>query len=304
MIKSINPLSAALSPENNFYDNLFKTETLPHVWVSSLVTGQSLASHFTRLYSPAVPPKRIPVGHHILSLDPDTPEAIWKSIAYDLLNVGCIVCISQLGEFAKQPLEWYLADLPSSDVAMHLLTSQVDWVEWVEALSEIPLTLKEALELAELALVKLNDIEQLNIELDSLRRRAKVSEYSLCRAVSLKLGQMDVNLKVIEIENGKAKLAFEDQIAIQFRGSRPRKVSLNTATARSTPARSTRSRPRWRCGSSATRTTRRDCLPEMRLNTKGTKHTTDTKKNACNTGVSPVKALRADHAFTAKAPPC
>jgi hypothetical protein len=208
MIKSINPLSAALSPEHNFYDNLFKTETLPHVWVSNLITGQSLASHFTRLYSPAVPPKGIPVGHHILSLDPDTPEAIWKSIAYDLLNVGCIVCISQIGEFAKQPLEWYLADLPSSDVAMHLLTSQVDWVEWVEALSETPLTLREALELAELALVKLNDIEQLNIELDSLRRRAKVSEYKwdkqylvqlrakLEKTLSLPSAQSAINIEV------------------------------------------------------------------------------------------------------------
>jgi hypothetical protein len=154
------------------------TSTLPKLWISDIIAGRQLAPFFNGLYSPLTPPTGTPTGHHILSLDPDTPEIIWKTIGYKLLNAGCSVgVVAHLGHFASQPLEWCLADTSLDDVMLQMLEVEVSWEEWVEGLSEIPLTLKEALELAELALVKLKDIEQLNIELDSLRRRAKVSEY-------------------------------------------------------------------------------------------------------------------------------
>jgi hypothetical protein len=57
------------------------------------------------------------------------------------------------------------------------------------------------------------------VEVGNLSTRA-------AEAFSLKLGQMDVNLKVIEIENNKAKLAFEDQIAVQFPRKSPKEGEL------------------------------------------------------------------------------
>jgi DNA-binding PadR family transcriptional regulator len=154
------------------------TSTLPKLWISDIIAGRQLAPFFNGLYSPVTPPSGTPTGHHILSLDPDTPETIWKTIGYNLLNAGCSVSIYQVGHFNNQPLEWYLADIPVDNVVLQMLESQVSWEEWVEGLNDEPLTLKQALELAKLAILKIKDEEKLNIELDSLRRRAKVSEYT------------------------------------------------------------------------------------------------------------------------------
>jgi len=155
-----------------------QTSTLPKLWISDTIAGRQLAPFFNGLYSPLTPPSGTPTGHHILSLDPDTPETIWKTIAYNLLNAGCSVSVSHLGHFTSQPLEWYLADTSLEDVMLQMLEVEVTWEEWVEGLNDEPLTLKQALELAKLAILKILDDEKLNIELDSLRRRAQVSEYS------------------------------------------------------------------------------------------------------------------------------
>jgi hypothetical protein len=151
-----------------------QTSTLPKLWISDIIAGRQLAPFFNGLYSPVMPPISTPTGHHLLSLDPDTPEKVWKTIGYKLLNAGCSVSVSPLN---GESLEWYLVNTSLEHLMLQLFDYEVPWSEWVEGLSETPLTLKEALELAELALLKLKDIEQLNIELDSLRRRAKVSEY-------------------------------------------------------------------------------------------------------------------------------
>lgn len=144
------------------------------LWVSDPTAVKSLA-HFFKLYSPLGQPNN-PIGHHTLAFDPDTPEKVWKAIAYRLLSAGCTVGIAQVGFCTNQPLEWFLSDPASVDnLALQLMEGEIPWSEWVEAL-EAPLVLKEALELAELAISKLKDKEQ-DIELDALRRRAGVSEY-------------------------------------------------------------------------------------------------------------------------------
>ncbi len=155
-----------------------QTSTLSKLWISDITVGRQLAFFFNGLYSPVMRPTGTPCGHHLLSLDPDTPEIIWKSIGYNLLNAGCSVSVSHLGHFTSQPLEWYLADTSLDNVMLQMLEVEVPWEEWVDGLNDEPLTLKEALELAKLAILKILDEEKLNIELDSLRRRAQVSEYS------------------------------------------------------------------------------------------------------------------------------
>jgi len=150
----------------------------PKLWISDITVGRQLAPFFNGLYSPVMPPLGTPSGHHILSLDPDTPEIIWKTIAYNLLNAGCSVSVYPVGHFTNQSLEWYLADIPLDDLVIQLMEAEISWEEWVEGLELEPLTLKQALELAKLAILKILDDEKLNIELDSLRRRAQVSEYS------------------------------------------------------------------------------------------------------------------------------
>lgn len=154
------------------------TSTLPKLWISDIIAGRQLAPFFNGLYSPVTPPSGTLTGHHILSLDPDTPETIWKTIGYNLINAGCSVSVYQVGHFTNEPLEWYLAETPLDDLVIQLMEADIPWEEWVDGLSDEPLTLKQALKLAKLAILKIKDEEKLNIELDSLRRRAKVSEYS------------------------------------------------------------------------------------------------------------------------------
>jgi len=155
-----------------------QTNTLPKLWISDIIAGRQLAPFFNGLYSPVTPPSGTLTGHHILSLDPDTPETIWKTIGYNLLNAGCSVSVYQVGHFTNQPLEWYLADIPLDNLVLQLMEADIPWEEWIDGLNDEPLMLKEALELAKLAILKILDEEKLNIELDSLRRRAQVSEYT------------------------------------------------------------------------------------------------------------------------------
>jgi hypothetical protein len=189
------------------------TATIPQLWISNIIAGQQLAPFFNRLYSPVMPPIGTPSGHHILSLDPDTPEKIWKTIGYKLLNAGCSVSVFPLN---GESLEWYLINTSLEHLMLQLFDYEVPWSEWVEGLNEIPLTLKEALELAELALVKLKDIEQLNIELDSLRRRAKVSEYKWDKEY---LAQLRAKLeKTISLPSAQSAINIEakiDELIIQ-----------------------------------------------------------------------------------------
>ncbi|HEX8343039.1 MAG TPA: hypothetical protein VF624_19205 [Tepidisphaeraceae bacterium] len=66
---------------------------------------------------------------------------------------------------------------------------------------------------------KLGVTRLIYIEVGNLTTRA-------AEAFSLKLGQMDANLKVIEIENNKAKLVFEDAMAVQFPRKSPKEGEL------------------------------------------------------------------------------
>jgi archaellum biogenesis ATPase FlaH len=153
------------------------TVSLPYLWVSNILATEPLRNCFSQIYSPKVPPTSLE-GHHILALDPDTPERLWKEIAYSLLGAGCEVSVKEVGRFNKQPLEWWLQETPANHVAIEIISQHIPYSEWEESRAKEPLTLKEALELAELVLVKLGEGEQANIALDALRRRANVSEWN------------------------------------------------------------------------------------------------------------------------------
>jgi hypothetical protein len=153
------------------------TPKLPHLWVTNIIAAQPLVAlgTFAGVFSPETPPTDA-VGQHILCLDPDTPELIWKAIAYELINQGCQVSVCQLGVTNYQPLEWYLAEVPVPEVAVHIITQEIDWKDWVKGLGS-PLDLEDALNLAKLAFSKIQDNKKRTIELDRLRRRCNVSSY-------------------------------------------------------------------------------------------------------------------------------
>jgi hypothetical protein len=153
------------------------TPTLPYLWVTDIIAAQPLAAPglFAGIFSPEVPGNES--GHHILSLDPDTPELVWKAIAYELINQGCQVSVCQLGTVNVQPLQWYLEDgAPAQEVAMHIAVHKIDWQDWVKEL-DTPLDLEAALSLAKLALSKIQENRKRTVELDRLRRRCDVSSF-------------------------------------------------------------------------------------------------------------------------------
>jgi Fe2+ or Zn2+ uptake regulation protein len=145
--------------------------------VSNIIAAQSLAPCFEGIFSPEVPATN-PRGHHILSLDPDTPERVWRAIAHKLISAGCEVSVCEVGSFSNQPLEWYLADTPIQEVALHIITQDIPYSYWLESLNDKSLPIKEAVVLAE-DIYKLEpDSPERNIALDTLGRRAGVSEYN------------------------------------------------------------------------------------------------------------------------------
>lgn len=153
------------------------TPTLSYLWVTDIIAAQPLIDlgGFTGVFSPEVPGYSEP-GHHILCLDPDTPELGWKAIAYELINKGCQVSVCQLGATNYQPLQWYLEDgTPVQEVAMHIALHKIDWKDWVKGLDS-PLEPEEVEGLAKLVLIKLQDNEKRN-ELHKLRRRSEMSSY-------------------------------------------------------------------------------------------------------------------------------
>jgi KaiC/GvpD/RAD55 family RecA-like ATPase len=151
---------------------------LPYLWVSNFLTAEPLKESFAGILSPLIPPAGKPSGHHILALDPDAPEALWREIAYRLLAAGCEVSINEVGTFGRQPLEWFIADMGASEVVMDLLSEYSSFEEWEEVCADRPLKLKEALQIAELVLRLVPDEQTVTITLDNLRRRAGVSEYN------------------------------------------------------------------------------------------------------------------------------
>jgi DNA replication protein DnaC len=152
------------------------TPKLPHLWVTNIIAAQPLVAlgTFAGVFSPETPPTDA-VGQHILCLDPDTPELIWKAIAYELINQGCQVSVCQLGVTNYQPLEWYLTEATVPETAIHIVTQEIDWKDWAKGLDS-PLDLEDALNLAKLAFSKIQGKER-TIELDRLRRRCNVSSY-------------------------------------------------------------------------------------------------------------------------------
>ncbi len=152
----------------------------PYLWVSNAVVAQPLKIGFEEIYSPDVPPSQLEKGkHHILAFDADTPEKTWKEIAYMLQSAGCEITVRELGRYSNvQPLEWWLKECPINEVIIDISSNHISYSAWEESFAKEPLSIKEALELAELVLRHLGEGEKANIALEELRRRANVSEYN------------------------------------------------------------------------------------------------------------------------------
>jgi predicted transcriptional regulator len=176
MVNVLTPSTLGVNP-NQSQQTSDRASSLPHLWVSNIIAAQSLAPCFEGIFSPEVPATN-PRGHHILSLDPDTPERVWRAIAHKLISAGCEVSVCEVGSFSNQPLEWYLADTPIQDVALHIITEDIPYSYWLESLNHKPLSIERAVELAEDILKLEPDEERCNVALEVLRRRAKVSEYN------------------------------------------------------------------------------------------------------------------------------
>lgn len=173
MLTAINPSLIA----NQSQQTSDRASSLPHLWVSNIIAAQSLAPCFEGIFSPEVPATN-PRGHHILCLDPDTPERLWRAIAHKLISAGCEVSVCEVGFVNNQPLEWYLADTPIQDVALHIITQDIPYSYWLESLNDKPLPIERAVELAEDILKLEPDEERCNVALEVLRRRVGMSEYN------------------------------------------------------------------------------------------------------------------------------
>jgi RecA-family ATPase len=149
---------------------------LPYLWVSDFLAAEPLRESFAAIFSPEIPPAGKPSGHHILALDPDAPEALWRQIAYKLLAAGCEVSITELRTFGSQPLQWYITDVGAKNTVIDLVTQHISFEEWQKSRADKPLTLEEALEIAQLVFKNLDGLDA-SIALEQLRRRCGVNEY-------------------------------------------------------------------------------------------------------------------------------
>jgi hypothetical protein len=150
---------------------------LPHLVVSDILAAAPLISYFAAVYTPDALPAN-PQGHYIISLDPDTPERLWRAIAHKLMSAGCEVSICEVGFVNNQPLEWYLGHTPIQQAVQYIITQDIPYVYWLESLNDKGLPIREAVEIAEDILKLEPDSPKRNIALEVLRRRTGVSEWS------------------------------------------------------------------------------------------------------------------------------
>ncbi|MGB7440107.1 MAG: AAA family ATPase [Coleofasciculaceae cyanobacterium] len=123
-------------------------------------------------------------GHYIILQTPLTSESWVRKKIYDLLSHGITyIEVVKLNE----PLQEFASDPEGVHIFLGLalgidesLIGPESFGEWEDSLLDEPLSLREAIEYAELVIHKVEPQDQLraSISLDGLRRRAKVSEYS------------------------------------------------------------------------------------------------------------------------------
>jgi RecA-family ATPase len=154
-----------------------KGNRLPYLWVTDFLVAEPLRESFAGIFSPEIPPAGKPSGRHIIALDPDAPESLWRKIAYMLLSHGCEVSIMELRIFGEQPLQWHIDSVGVKNTVIDLVTQDISLEEWQKSRANKPLAIEEAVRIAELVLRNLDGLNA-TIALEELRRRAKVSEFS------------------------------------------------------------------------------------------------------------------------------
>lgn len=213
MVTTLTSVNASAPQETPVLtsDRAKVTPKLPHLWVTDIIAAQSLEAlgTFAGVFSPDTPPTDA-VGQHILCFDPHTPELIRKAIAYELINQGCQVSVCQLGVTNYQPLEWYLTEVSVPEVAVHIITQEIDWKDWVKGL-DTRLDLEEASDLAKLALSKIQDNKKRTVELDRLRRRSEMSSYDWNKYISNLEAEIHATVDANKVQKRHERVRLELQ---------------------------------------------------------------------------------------------
>lgn len=153
-------------------------DSRPILWVRDALAANKLNQLFN-LYEYQEIKTELPAGEHYIHADRDTPEEIIKVIGWKVEKAGfnCNV------HCTTQPLDSLAG---SQRAARELIGQIIDFAQqlddWAVRNDENPLTIKQASEVAKVALLYLDD-PQKTIELQSLGQRCKQSSWDWGRLV-------------------------------------------------------------------------------------------------------------------------
>ncbi|MBD0343524.1 MAG: AAA family ATPase [Coleofasciculus sp. Co-bin14] len=170
----------------------------PTLWTNDIVFAHSLSKYFQMGASK----EALAPGHHIIAL---SNELEIRQLARKIQEIpGAEVEIYQLENSLENFLAWSGSNAPSA-----ILMGALNYSDWLESLENQPLSIKEAVALAEDILRLEPDSEQRNIALDVLRRRANVTEWSWDKKyLDLIRARLERTLQISNDPDEKLRLAL------------------------------------------------------------------------------------------------
>lgn len=152
--------------------------TSPTLWVSDILAASSLEFFQTAVLDDN--PQRVAKKgkQHILCFDPGTSEVISHHIAKVLQGSGCWVDVVSL----EQRLADFIFGQGRNAEPMLLMAAQ-PYTQWSKSLEDLPLDLEQALQLAKFWMNSGTKELEVDIKLETLRKRANVSSFDWNRYI-------------------------------------------------------------------------------------------------------------------------
>ena len=147
---------------------------VPTLWVEDVFAARSLTQSF-QISAYRQINSTIPKGEHYILAHKHTPEALVRGLALKIAASGCEPKVYG----CNLPIESLLADnsgFSARELIIQILEFAQTFEDWASRQDEEPLRLKEAVDIASLAIALLKE-PQKSIELGTLRERCNTSSY-------------------------------------------------------------------------------------------------------------------------------
>ena len=203
MITAINTSSTAVGSNDDSQDQHKKILTL---WTQDFIACQPLAPffHIATLGSEQHS------GEHVIALEKEREiRLLARTLSATGKTVSVFVC--------HDPLELSIHTM-GHNAAMMILQQKLSYAEWLNEIKEAPLSLEDAVAIATDILFFQPESVERTIELDTLGRRAKVSDYKWSKdylaAIKAQL-EKSLNLPSSEKKSAKERLRLDIQALLK-----------------------------------------------------------------------------------------